>query len=113
MHETALCKGIVDAVKEQAKAHGFARATVVRLSIGALSHVEPEALAFAFEAAAMGSPAEGATLEIERPPGQAFCIHCEVQVNISQRFDPCPQCGGHDLVVTGGEEMRIKELEVE
>lgn len=113
MHETALCKGIVDAVKEQAAAHGFARATVVRLSIGALSHVEPEALAFAFDAAAAGTLAEGAKLEIEHPPGQAFCIHCEVQVNIAQRFDPCPQCGGHDLVVTGGEEMRIKELEVE
>lgn len=113
MHETALCKGIVEAVKEQAAAHGFARATVVRLSIGALSHVEPEALVFAFDAAAAGTLAEGARLEIERPPGQAFCIHCEVQVNIAQRFDPCPQCGGHDLVVTGGEEMRIKELEVE
>lgn len=113
MHETALCKGIVEAVKEQATAHGFARATVVRLSIGALSHVEPEALVFAFDAAAAGTLAEGARLEIERPPGQAFCIHCEVQVSIAERFDPCPRCGGHDLVVTGGEEMRIKELEVE
>ena len=113
MHETALCKGVIDAVKEQAATHGFEKVTVVRLSIGALSHVEPEALIFAFDVACRGTLADGARLEIERPPGQAFCIACEVQVNISQRFDPCPRCGGHDLVVTGGEEMRIKELEVE
>ncbi|MBC7908848.1 MAG: hydrogenase maturation nickel metallochaperone HypA, partial [Rhodospirillaceae bacterium] len=29
------------------------------------------------------------------------------------RFDPCPKCGGFGLAVTAGEEMRIKELEVE
>lgn len=113
MHETALCRGIVEALKEQAVIHGFQRVTLVRLSIGALSHVEPEALAFSFDVACRGTLAEGATLDIERPPGQAFCIQCEAQVNIAERFDPCPRCGGHDLMVTGGEEMRIKELEVE
>ncbi len=46
MHETALCRGIVEAIEEQAATHGFQRVKVVRLSIGALSHVEPEALAF-------------------------------------------------------------------
>ncbi|MDU6673245.1 MAG: hydrogenase maturation nickel metallochaperone HypA, partial [Bradyrhizobium sp.] len=28
-------------------------------------------------------------------------------------YDPCPACGSHQLQVTGGEDMRVKELEVE
>ncbi|HYG91320.1 MAG TPA: hydrogenase maturation nickel metallochaperone HypA [Azospirillum sp.] len=113
MHEMALCQSIVELIREQAEAQGFRRVRIVRLAIGMLSHVEPEALEFGFDVASRGSPAEGAKLEIERPDGQAFCMVCEKTVLLAQRFAPCPDCGGHQLVVTGGEEMRVRELEVE
>ncbi|MCG7980654.1 MAG: hydrogenase maturation nickel metallochaperone HypA, partial [Candidatus Thiodiazotropha endolucinida] len=29
------------------------------------------------------------------------------------RYEACPECGSYQLQVTGGDEMRIKELEVE
>jgi hydrogenase nickel incorporation protein HypA/HybF len=34
-------------------------------------------------------------------------------VIIKHLFDACSGCGSHQLQVTGGEEMRIKELEVD
>ncbi len=113
MHELALSQGIVDVIREQAEAKGFARVKTIRLVIGSLSHVEPEAIAFGFDAVSRGTVAEGAVLDIERPAGAAFCLACEKPVPLAQRFDPCPDCGGHQLVVTGGEELRVKELEVE
>lgn len=113
MHELALSQGIIDVIREQAATQGFTRVKTVRLAIGALSHVEPEAIAFGFDAVSRGTVAEGARLDIERPPGQAFCLACEKPVPLAERFDPCPDCGGHQLVVTGGEELRVKELEVE
>lgn len=113
MHEMALCRSIIDMIGEQAEQQGFRTVKTIRLVIGALSHVEPQALEFGFDVASRDTLAEGATLEIERPGGQAFCMVCEATVPLAQRFDPCPQCGGHQLVVTGGEEMRVKELEVE
>ena len=113
MHEMALCRSIIDMIDEQAAAQGFRTVKTIRLAIGTLSHVEPDALEFGFDVASRGTLAEGATLEIERPSGQAFCMVCETTVPLAQRFDPCPQCGGHQLIVTGGEEMRVKELEVE
>jgi len=85
----------------------------VCLEIGALSHAEPEAMRFAFAACTPGTLAEGATLVIHRPPGTAWCMDCCDTVEIAQRFDPCPTCGGHKLQVTGGDELRVKELEVE
>lgn len=113
MHEMALCQSIIEMCREQARTQGFTRVKTICLAIGALSHVEPQALEFGFGAASRGTLADGAALEIERPPGQAFCMVCEATVPLAQRFDPCPRCGGHQLIVTGGDEMRVRELEVE
>ncbi|GAH74778.1 unnamed protein product, partial [marine sediment metagenome] len=38
---------------------------------------------------------------------------CSESVEIKQRYEPCPSCGGYQLQVTGGEEMRVRELEVD
>lgn len=108
----SLCAGVIDIIESEAARQGFARVTAIRLEIGALSHVDPEAMAFAFDAALPGTIAEGARLDIERPPGVAWCMDCEAPTALSARYDPCPNCGGHKLHVTGGDEMRIKDLEV-
>jgi hydrogenase nickel incorporation protein HypA/HybF len=39
-------------------------------------------------------------------------MDCGRAVAIDSRIDPCPECGGYRLQVTGGEDMKIKELEV-
>lgn len=113
MHEMSLCQSLVEIVQDQQAQSGFQRVLVVRLVIGALSHVAPDAIEFGFAAVARGTVVEGARLEIERPPGQAHCLACGVAVTVSRRDDPCPQCGGFQLVVTGGDDLRLKELEVE
>jgi hydrogenase nickel incorporation protein HypA/HybF len=113
MHEMALCNGILRILEEQAAVQGYGRVTRVWLEVGALSHAEPAALAFCFTAATAGTLAEGAVLEIVRPPGQAWCMDCCATVEIPARAEPCPRCGGYKLQVTGGDELRVKELEVE
>jgi hydrogenase nickel incorporation protein HypA/HybF len=114
MHEMSLTEGVVRILEDQAVQHGFAKVTTVWLEIGALSNVEADAMRFCFDAVTKGSPvASGARLEIIPVDGQAFCMDCSTSVTIRQRFDPCPLCGGGKLHVTGGDEMKIKELEVE
>ena len=113
MHEMAICESIRGIIEEQAVAQGFARVSRVCLEIGALSGVEIEALRFGFDVAMRGSPAETARLEIIEVPGTAWCMPCGVSVAVAQRYDPCPHCGSHQLQVSGGEDMKIRELEVE
>ncbi|MDR3514660.1 MAG: hydrogenase maturation nickel metallochaperone HypA [Azospirillaceae bacterium] len=113
MHEMALCQRIIEIVDETARSQGFSRIVSVRLEIGALSSVEPEAIAFGFDVASRNTAAEGCRLRIDRPPGQAYCIDCGDSTVIASRSDPCPRCGGYQLLVTGGEELRVMELEVE
>lgn len=112
MHEMSLAEGIRTIVQEQAQTHGFARVQLLRLEIGRFAGVEKPALEFAFEVVMRGSAAEGAVLEIIDLPGQALCYDCMKPVEIAHRLDPCPLCGGGKLIPQGGDEMRIKDMEV-
>ncbi|MES9942014.1 MAG: hydrogenase maturation nickel metallochaperone HypA [Candidatus Thiodiazotropha sp. 6PLUC2] len=113
MHEMSLCEGVLQIVEESATNQGFSKVKTVCLEIGALSGVEIEAMRFGFDAVMKGSLADGATLEIINIPGEAWCMPCAKRVEVSARFDACPECGSFQLQVTGGDEMRVKELEVE
>lgn len=113
MHELAICESIRGAIEEQAAISHFEVVRRVTLEIGALAGVEPEALRFGFDVAMRGSVAEAATLVVIECPAAAWCLPCGANVSIAARYDPCPRCGSHQLQVTAGEELRIKELEVD
>lgn len=113
MHELAIARGIVELVADHARRDAFDRVRSVHLSIGALAHVDPRALEFAFDAVARGTAAEGARLDIERPPAQAWCTDCNSNVTIAAHGDPCPRCAGARWLLRGGDEMRVIDLEVE
>ncbi|MEO1089527.1 MAG: hydrogenase maturation nickel metallochaperone HypA [Pseudomonadota bacterium] len=113
MHEMALGRGLVQLLEEQAQAQGFARVRKVTLALGDLGHVDPESLAFCFDVVTKGTVAEGAVLDIRRPAGQAHCWDCGIAVTIQSRADACPSCGGHRLSVIAGDEMTVRELEVD
>lgn len=113
MHEMSLCEGILQVMEDQAKTQNFTSVKTVWLEVGPLAGVEIEALKFGFEVVTAHSLADGAKLEVIETPGVAWCMQCEKNVAVKQRFDTCPECSGYQLQVTGGDEMRIKELEVE
>lgn len=112
MHEMALAEGVLQICEDHARRAGAAKVTAVWLEIGRLSHVEPEALAFCFDAVVRGTMADGARLEIDRAPGRAWCHGCGREVAVNSLVDACPDCGGFQLQVTGGDQMRVKEMEV-
>jgi hydrogenase nickel incorporation protein HypA/HybF len=113
MHEMSICEGIVQTLEEAAKTQNFSRVRTVWLEIGDLAGVEIPALEFGWEVVSRHSLAEGSKLEIIRIPAQAYCLGCAQTVPVKQRFDACPECGSYHLQVVAGEELRIKELEVD
>ncbi|MDX1344890.1 MAG: hydrogenase maturation nickel metallochaperone HypA [Sedimenticolaceae bacterium] len=108
----AISESIVQIIEEQAEAKNFSGVRTVWLEIGRFAGIEVEALRFTFEVVSRNSVAEGSSLEIIEIPGSAWCMECGKNVDIQQRFDPCPECGGFQVQVSGGDGMRIKELEV-
>lgn len=113
MHEMALCESLLRAIEESAVVEGFTRVRRVRLEIGRLAAVEPDALRFGFEVVMRGSLAEGADLVLLDRPGQGWCFDCCDTVAIDDRLSPCPRCGGARVQASGGTEMTVKDLEVE
>jgi hydrogenase nickel incorporation protein HypA/HybF len=110
MHEMSLAGGILKVVEDAAARERFARVKCLRLEAGALAGVEVHALRFALEAIAPGTLLEGATIEIQEPPGTAWCMTCSTTVEIASRADPCPRCGRWQLAPTGGTELKVREL---
>ena len=113
MHEMALAEGVLQIIEDAAHAQQFHRVKTVWLEIGQLAGVEREALAFCFDAVTRGSLAEQARLEMVELPGRGWCLPCGREIALPALYEPCPHCGGHQVQVTGGNQMRVKELEVE
>ncbi len=109
----SLCEGLLQIIEEQAGKQNYQRVLTVWLEIGALAGVEQEALIFAFEVVKKNTLADTARLEIIPVRGQAHCVDCDSAVEINARYDACSVCGSYHLEVTSGEELRIRELEVE
>ena len=99
-------------VEDTARAHAAARVNGVRLSIGALSHVEREALAFCFDVVTRGGVADGATLDHRGRRRRGLVHALRRDGGAGPLGDPCPRCGSFQLTVTQGDDMRVKDIEI-
>lgn len=112
MHEASLAGGVLQLVEDAARREGFARLLALRLEAGRLAGVDARALRFALESIAPGTLLQDARIDIDEPPGQAWCMACAQTVTIQQRGDACPNCGGYQLQPTGGLELRVVDMRV-
>ena len=112
MHEMSLCESVLEILEEHAGRERFSSVKRVWLEIGALSCAEPEAMRFSFDVVMKGTLAEGAKLEIIEVPAMARCEQCSQDVEVAGYGDPCPLCGSERLDIRGGDQLRVKELEV-
>jgi hydrogenase nickel incorporation protein HypA/HybF len=108
MHEFGLCEGIVEAIQQRAAGRPVAR---VRVRVGVLHRVVAEALQHAFTHAASGTEAEHAEVDLVLLPVQAVCRACQAEVEGEDALVVCPQCGGVDLELTGGDELILEWIE--
>lgn len=108
MHELALMESVVDAIEQRIER---GRVVTVRLAVGRLAAVVPDALRFCFDVCTKGTIAEGAALEIRDVPGRATCLDCGAEAEIEDLLARCA-CGSARLSITSGEELRIQDVEV-
>lgn len=108
MHEMALTQSLVEAVCEHAAGR---RVHSVKLEVGALCAVVPDAMAFCFELATEGTVAEGARLDVDILAGAARCRSCDARFELTDPILLCP-CGSADVEVLAGRDLRILSMEV-
>lgn len=110
MHELSLTQGIVDICLQHAQGK---RVSSVTLEIGLLSSVVPEAVEFCFTACSAATLLENAQLIIDRIEGRGVCGRCNREQVLKQLYDPCSECGDYGIRIIAGEEMRVREIEID
>lgn len=115
MHELSLAYNLVEIAEEAARSAGAppARVEAVRLRLGAQAGVVAEALLFAFDVAAQGTPLEGAALRVEPVAAAIYCTECGAERELDEpRLLACPLCGAPASRLIRGREMEIVALEL-
>jgi hydrogenase nickel incorporation protein HypA/HybF len=110
MHELSLAASIADIVHRHARGR---RVTRVEVAVGHLLLGMPSALAFGFELASMGTPFEGAKLDVRQVPVRGRCRACGQEVEPETWPLACPACASFELAIFGGEELRVEAIEIE
>ena len=114
MHETGIAAEIYAISRQTVDANGGGRLSSVKVLVGELSAVEPDLLAFAWEAITSGGPDAGSRLDVEWRAARQTCAGCG---EIPERAPGtwlrlCPRCGGA-LRVEGGDELDVRDVTFE
>lgn len=97
--------------REAVAEYGPGRIESVALAIGELSAVEPDLVAFAWEAVTIDTADAGSTLDVRWCPAEQHCSRCGP---IEDRVEGswlrlCPRCS-LPLEVRGGDELDIESI---
>lgn len=107
MHEIGMCESVLAAVERRA---GGRAVEAVRIRVGTMLRVVPEAFAQGFEMVAVGTVAEGATTELVVVPVHATCTMCQHTFEVDDPTPLCPGCGSVRVTREGGDELVLESI---
>jgi hydrogenase nickel incorporation protein HypA/HybF len=113
VHEAGLALRVIEIAAERlaAVAHGPPRA--VRVRVGLLAGVNPDALEFAFDCLARGTELATARLVVERVPVRARCDACGFTADVRDLVFRCARCGSERTVIVAGRELEVSGIETD
>jgi hydrogenase nickel incorporation protein HypA/HybF len=112
MHEFSIMQSTLETATQKMRAAGASQIHRLKVRIGKLSGVVPEALRFAFDALKDQSPAAGASLEIEEVPAVCWCANCAAEFETAKYVYACPRCQQLSGDLRSGKEMELTSLEI-
>ena len=112
MHELSIAVRVVETLTEDLDGE-TGSVMSVRLRVGALSGVVPDALRFAWDVACRDSRLDGSALEIDEVAVRIWCDACGREQTIPGVFTMrCPICGETASSVVAGRELEILSVEM-
>jgi hydrogenase nickel incorporation protein HypA/HybF len=112
MHEVGIMQEGVRLAVETARARQAGRITRLRLRVGSMSGVVPDALRFAFDMVSKETLAEGAMLEIETVAAACWCAACQAEFECVDFLNECPRCGTLSSELRRGRELELASVEL-
>jgi hydrogenase nickel incorporation protein HypA/HybF len=108
VHEMSIMQSVVESVTERLP---DAKVVGIRLEIGQLTGIVVDSVRFCFELITDGTSLQGATLVIDQPVGLFRCRRCDTLFEHGDLVGVCA-CGSTEVTVVGGQELRIKSVNV-
>lgn len=112
MHELSLMHSLCEQVLKESQLQDAERVSCIRLRVGTLAGVDPQALRFAAEVVFAGTCAEAAQLEIEAVPAAFWCRSCCLEFEAADGISLCPICGAISAQLLRGRELTLVSLEL-
>ncbi len=115
MHEMSLVQGLFEQLKGLVAENNSTKIIKVTMEIGPLCGVVVDSFQFGFEIlSAEEDMFKDAELIIEIPEVTYTCTACSHQEIIAgERPDQCAKCGDFFLTPTGGQDLILKQVEME
>jgi hydrogenase nickel incorporation protein HypA/HybF len=113
MHSLAMAQDILEAALNEAKEHNAKHVKTISVKVGDGHFAESDSLQFCLEAAAQGTIAEEAQIEIELVGATAECRECARVFQVKDHLPVCPHCGGRNTEVLHEEEPLQITLELD
>lgn len=110
MHEAMVAQSLLAAISAEA-AKVNAEPITAKVSCGQLYAINEQALQFAFQALARGTPCQDVTITVEQIPLQAKCKDCNKTFNAGIDSALCPDCGGNNFKLLPDAPMLLEEIE--
>ncbi len=112
MHELSLMQTLGERVLNVAAQQGAERVLSIRLRIGSLAGVDPQALRFAAEVVLAGTCAAGAALAIEEIEAACWCDPCAAEFAAAMGCCDCPRCGTLSTRLLRGRDLNLVSVEL-
>ena len=113
MHSLAMAQDILEAALTEAEKHNAKHIKAISVKIGDKHFTESDSLQFCLEAAAKGTIAEEARIEVELMGTTAKCLKCGLVFPVEAHLPICPRCGNRNPEILTVEEPIQIELELE
>jgi hydrogenase nickel incorporation protein HypA/HybF len=110
MHELSVAATLLEMVETEARKAGLSGVSGVKVRVGPLSGVNPQALDFCFRALREQSWCKQAELSIEVPPGALECRVCGRKSEFTEMVFICPSCGEPDIRIDACRDLELREI---
>ncbi len=113
MHEMSIVQGLIAIIKEEMAKNRATRLRAIKVQIGEMSGILPDALKTCFEIVKAGNDMNGAVLNMDISPLMGYCRKCNKEFKIIEYNFSCLECNSSEIDIISGREMSIVEIEVE
>jgi hydrogenase nickel incorporation protein HypA/HybF len=112
MHELSIARNIFEVIDAEMAKCGAKELRSLKVRIGELTAVDPDALKFAFDSCTANTPMQGAALIIEPVALTGRCAECATEFPIIDYANRCPHCNSTSVAKLTGTELDIISMEV-